>query len=131
MGNELIKADVNTVSVIQNHELGDIIKPLIREIHLFDSYVAGTTHLKDKSVLEVIKVDDSLVLRREGENKYDSNAILVLNEEKTKLGYVPKKDNIVFARLMDAGKILKARITKITQKGNYTQINVGIYLVDL
>lgn len=131
MGNELIKADVNTVSVIQNHELGDIIKPLIREIHLFDSYVAGTTHLKDKSVLEVIKVDDSLVLRREGENKYDSNAILVLNEEKKKLGYVPKKDNIVFARLMDAGKILKARITKITQKGNYTQINVGIYLVDL
>ena len=94
MGNELTKVDENKVAVIQKHELGDIIKPLIREIHLFDSYVAGTTHLKDKSVLETIKVDDSLILQREDTNKYDSNAILVLNEEKKKLGYVPEKDNI-------------------------------------
>ena len=32
---------------------------------------------------------------------------------------------------MDAGKLLKARISKITQKGSFTQINVGIFLVDL
>jgi hypothetical protein len=131
MENELAKVNENTVSVIQNHELGEIIKPLIREIYLFDTYVAGTTHLKDKSVLEAIKLDDTLVLQREDANRYDSNAILILNEEKRKLGYVPAKDNIVFARLMDAGKILKAKITKITQKGDYTQISVGIYLVDL
>ena len=70
-----------------------LIKPLIREIHLFDSYIAGTTHLKDKSVLETIQVGDVLNLQREDMNKYDSNAILVLNEEKKKLGYVPEKDN--------------------------------------
>lgn len=27
----------------------------IKEVHLFDSYVAGTTHLDDLSVLDVIK----------------------------------------------------------------------------
>lgn len=59
------------------------------------------------------------------------NAILILNEEGKKLGYVPEKDNIIFARLMDAGKLLKAKISKITQKGSFTQISVGIYLVDL
>lgn len=130
MANELsVTPEQSAVATIEGHELGDIIKPLIKEIHLFDSYVAGTTHLDDKSVLENIKVGDMLTLQRE-DNKFDSNAILILNEEKKKLGYVPEKDNIIFARLMDAGKLLKARITKITQKGSFTQISVGIYLVD-
>lgn len=131
MAHELKKADENTVAVIQQHNLGELIQPLIREIHLFDSHVAGTTYLEDQSVLETIKVGDTLVLQREGTNEHDRHAILVLNEEKKKLGYVPERDNLVFARLMDAGKILKAKITKITQKGSWTRIDVGIYLVDL
>ena len=119
------------VSVVQGNELGDIIKPLIREIHLFDSYVAGTTHLEDKSVLDELRVGDMLTLQRE-ENKFDSNAIIIMTADKKKLGYVPEKDNIIFARLMDAGKLLKAKITKIQNKGDYfKQVNVGIYLVDL
>ncbi len=130
MANELTEHQQGLVSLVQGHELGDIIKPLIKEIHLFDSYVAGTTHLDDKSVLEQIKEGDMLSLQRE-DNKFDSNAILILNEEGKKLGYVPEKDNIIFARLMDAGKLLKAKISKITQKGSFTQISVGIYLVDL
>lgn len=130
MANELTEHQQNLVSLVQGHELGDIIKPLIKEIHLFDSYIAGTTHLDDKSVLEKIAVGDMLSLQRE-DNKFDSNAILILNEEGKKLGYVPEKDNIVFARLMDAGKLLKAKISSITPKGSFTQIGVGIYLVDL
>lgn len=130
MANELTEKKENTVAVIEGHELGDIIKPLIREIHLFDSYIAGTTHLEDKSVLDIIKIGDMLTLRRE-DNKFDSNAILILYDGNRKLGYVPEKDNIVFARLMDAGKLLKAKITQINQKGTFKQISVGIYLVDL
>jgi len=129
MANELTKKEETMVSLVQGNELGDIIKPLIKEIHLFDSYIAGTTHLKDNSVLEQIKVGDMLTLLREN-NKFDSNAIIILNDEKKKLGYVPEKDNIIFARLMDAGKLLKAKITKIDQKGSFRQISVGIYLVD-
>lgn len=47
-----------------------------------------------------------------------------------KRGYVPEKDNIIFARLTDAGKLLKAKVTKKNQKGSFTQISIGIYLVD-
>ncbi len=130
MANELTEHRQELVSLVQSHELGDLIKPLIKEIHLFDSYIAGTTHLDDKTVLEKIKVGDVLSLRRE-DNKFDSNAILILNGEGKKLGYVPEKDNIVFARLMDAGKLLKAKISTITQRGSFMQIGVGIYLVDL
>jgi hypothetical protein len=129
MANDLSTKKENTVAVIEGHELGDIIKPLIKEIHLFDSYVAGTTHLEDQSVLDLIKVGDMLSLARE-ENKFDSNAIVILYDGNRKLGYVPEKDNLIFAKLMDAGKLLKAKITNIVLKGSFRQISVGIYLVD-
>lgn len=130
MSNELIEQKTGElVSAINQQGLGEMLKPLIKEIHLFDSYVAGTTHLKDQSVLDEIKVDDKLALQRE-DNKFDDNAIILMTESKKKLGYVPEKDNLIFARLMDAGKLLTAKITKIAKKGSFTQISIGIYLVD-
>ena len=131
MANELTEQEqkAGLVSLVKDNELGGIIKPLIREIHLFDSFIAGTTHLEDKSILDNLNVDDMLTLQRE-DNKFDSNAILILNAEGKKLGYVPEKDDIVFARLMDAGKLLKAKISRIENRGSFKQISVGIYLVD-
>lgn len=130
MANELeIKKENGLLTTINSNDIGDILKPLVNEIHLFDSFVAGTSYLSDKSVLDSIKESDWLILQRE-ENKFDDNAILILTLDKRKLGYVPEKDNIVFARLMDAGKLLKAKINKIDKKGTFTKIGVGIYLVD-
>ena len=129
MANELTEKQQGLVSLVKDTELGNIIKPLVKEIHLFDSYIAGTTHLEDKSVLETLAVGDMLSLQRE-DNKFDTNAILVLNGDGKKLGYVPEKDNIIFARLMDAGKLLKAKISRIEHRGSFMQISVGIYLVD-
>lgn len=131
MANELTEhQQQQLVTLVEGHELGDLIKPLVREIHLFDSFVAGTSHLEDASVLDAVVPGDMLSLRRE-DSKFDDNAILILNEEGKKLGYVPEKDNVIFARLMDAGKLLKAKVSKVTRKGSFTQISVGIFLVDL
>ena len=130
MANELTTNQTGElVLAIEHNEIGDLLQPLIREIHLFDSFVAGTTHLSDPSVLNEIKVGDQLSLLREN-NKFDSNAILILTADKKKLGYVPEKDNIIFARLLDAGKILAAKIKGIEKKGSFTKIAIGIYLVD-
>ena len=130
MANELTTNQTGElVLAIEHNESGDLLQPLIREIHLFDSFVAGTTHLSDPSVLEEIKVGDQLSLLREN-NKFDSNAILILTADKKKLGYVPEKDNIIFARLLDAGKMLAAKIKGIEKKGSFTKIAIGIYLVD-
>ena len=68
-------------------------------------------------------------MRRE-ESKFDDNAIILLAENGKKVGYVPEKDNIIFARLMDAGKLLSATVTDIEKKGTFVQIKIGIYLVD-
>lgn len=126
---ELTVKGGDIVPVIEQGGLGHVIKPLITEIHLFDTFVAGTTHLKDPAVLDTLRIGEKLTLQRE-DNKFDSNAILVLNENKEKIGYVPEKDNLIFARLMDAGKMLMAKIFKIEKKGSFTQITIGIYLVD-
>ena len=55
---------------------------------------------------------------------------MMLSQDKKKAGYVPEKDNVVFARLMDAGKKLTAVVTGIEHKGSFVKIAVSIYLVD-
>ena len=129
MANELTKTESGMVSLVESHELGDVLKPLIKEIHLFDTYIAGTTHLKEPKVLDSVKAGDMLTLRRE-DNKFDDMAILILNDAGKKLGYVPEKDNVVFARLMDAGKLLKGKVISVELKGGFHMIRIGIYLVD-
>ncbi len=103
---------------------------MIRGILLLDTFVAGVTYLKDKSVLKTLKAGDELFLQWEI-NGFDRFAILVLTAEMKKIGYVPEKDDIVFARLMDAGKMLKARISEIKSGEWYTVISISIFLVDL
>jgi hypothetical protein len=130
MANELTIGKKNMVSLVSDNALGDLIKPLSHEILLFDSYVAGTTHIKDETVFDDVKEGAELTLLREPENRFDENAILVLDEKKRKLGYIPEKDNIVFARLMDAGKYLTAKVKDYEPKGSFRKISISIYLVD-
>jgi hypothetical protein len=53
-----------------------------------------------------------------------------LDDKSRMLGYIPRAFNKPFARLMDAGKLLTAKIKTITLKGSFTQIQIEIYLVD-
>lgn len=45
-----------------------------------------------------------------------------------KIGYIPKSDNEIFSRLMDAGKLLFGKITHKDRKGNWLKINIKIFL---
>jgi len=130
MANEVIIKTKDELSVASGATLDRLIKPLTHEILLFDSYVAGTGYVKDEEVFAEMKVGDRLELLREPENRFDSNAILVLDAQKRKAGYIPEKDNIVFARLMDAGKYLIAKVVRMEEKGSFRQINISIFLVD-
>ena len=124
---EIRKDDM--VALVSGKGVANAVKPLLQEIHLFDSFVAGTMSLKDPSVLDALTEGDKLSLRREV-NKFDENAIALLSPSGEKIGYVPEMDNVIFARLMDAGKVLSARIDSIDRKGSFSQIRIGIYLVD-
>ena len=129
MSNEIAVKNTDLITAIEDKQITEIIKPLVNEIYLFDTFIAGTTYLEDQTVLDDIKPGDKVTLRRE-DNKFDDKAILVLDPEKRKLGYIPEKDNVIFARLMDAGKLLIGKVTDIEKHGTFTKIAIGIYLVD-
>ena len=111
----------------------EIPKPFEREIFLFDTHVAGTTHLEDWDGLaevldECVAIDDKLSFFREPDNPHDPKAILIKTLDGKKIGYVPQADNLIFARLMDAGKLLFARVTSKKIKGNWLKISINVFL---
>lgn len=107
----------------------EVPKPFERDIFLFDTYVAGTTFIEGILELEShLNVNDKLHFYREPDNPYDKNAIVIKTNNNVKIGYVPKADNIIFSRLMDAGKLLFGKITNKEIKGKWLKIEIGIYL---
>jgi hypothetical protein len=65
---------------------------------------------------------------REPDNPHDSKAIVIKNEDGVKVGYVPRADNVIFSRLMDAGKLLFGRITNKEMRGTWLKMDIKIYL---
>lgn len=106
-----------------------IPKPFERDIFLFDTYVAGTTHIEGIEELEPhLKADDRLEFFREPDNEYDNQAIVIKTVDGVKIGYVPKQDNVIFARLMDAGKLIFGTITSKEKKGSWVKIYIKVFL---
>lgn len=64
----------------------------------------------------------------EPNNPYDKQAIVIKTGNGVKIGYVPKQDNIVFSRLMDAGKLLFGRISDKEKKGKWVVIKTKVFL---
>ena len=128
--NQIIISKETIVALSANNGITEMIKPLMKEVFLISTFVAGTTNVKDRSVFEEIKEGDKLILKRQPDNRFDELSILVLAQSGKKLGYVPERDNPVLARLMDAGKKLTASVETISVKSNYHTISIGIWLVD-
>lgn len=107
----------------------DLPKPFERDVYLFDTYVAGTTHIEGiENIGESLKDGDRLVFYREPENEHDPQAIRIETLGKEKIGYVPHKDNVIFSRLMDAGKVLFAKVVEKEMRGKWLKIKIKIYL---
>lgn len=130
MENDLIISPQNTLAISEKMDFSELIKPLQKELLLLETYVAGTAYIEDESIVDDLKVGDRLTLKREPSNKFDEKAILVLDNQKRKVGYIPEKDNTVFSRLMDGGKMLFCKVDGKQDKGFYTQVDVNIYLED-
>lgn len=127
----LIKKDDNTGLMGLLHGQGGLTipKPFEHDIFLFDSHIAGTSFIEGIEELEpYLKIDDRLDFFREPDNPHDKKAIVIKNTNGVKVGYVPREDNVIFSRLMDAGKLLFGRITKKEMKGKWLKINIKIYL---
>lgn len=103
--------------------------PYERDIFLFDTFIAGTSYVDNIDEIEQLLQENSrLNFYRETANKYDDNAIVIKTESGQKVGYIPKNDNIVFSRLMDAGKLLFGKVSEKKKKGKWLKIYIRVYL---
>ncbi len=130
MANNLIISPQNTLAISEQMDFGELIKPLKNELLLLKTYIAGTAYLEDTTVIDDLNTGERLTLKREPYNAFDEKAIVVIDKNNRKIGYVPEKDNEVFSRLMDGGKILFSKVEGKQDKEIYTQIDIGIYLED-
>lgn len=128
---ELAKSKGGGMVSLLHGKGGDVAipKPFERDIFLFDTRVAGTSHVEGIEELEpYLNADDKLEFFREPDNQYDNKAIAIKNADGVKIGYVPKTDNVIFSRLMDAGKLLFGRISAKEKRGNWLRIDIRVFL---
>ena len=85
-------------------------KQLPRKPRRNRTFIAGLPYYQAGQVRGRLCVGAPLLLRREPGNQYDHRAIEVLTDEGVKLGYIPRQRNKKFARLMDEGETLTARV---------------------
>lgn len=125
------KDDGGLLEFLHSANFKDLPKPFAVDIFLFETYVAGTSYIENIELLApMLNIEDKLVFYREPNNPYDENAIRIETLNGDKIGYVPKKDNPVFSRLMDAGKNLYGIIKKKEKLDSWLKIDIEIYLYE-
>lgn len=130
---DLIKTDGNNLVNLLHGKGGQLAvpKPYEREIFLFDTQVAGTSYVDNiKEIESKLETDVRLEFFREPDNKYDKKAIVIKTVDGDKVGYVPRQDNVIFSRLMDAGKLLFGKVSSKEMKGEWLRIGLKVYLKD-
>ena len=122
--------------------------PFEQDIFLRGTEVAGTSYRENiEELFAMLQEGDLVTLIREPENPYDEYAIRLdldadgrpgydpratdLDDRSRMIGYVPRYENKVFARLMDAGKLLYGKVRhKEIVNGRYHRIVIKIYMRD-
>lgn len=105
--------------------------PFAREIMLIECQIAGTSYRDIEAIEPTLAPGCLLVLQREPANPHDPLAIMIFDESGNHLGYVPRAKNEALARLMDAGKLLFARLEAKSWQGSWLRAETRIYLRDI
>ena len=109
---------------------GGGLQPFAREIFLLNDIVAGTSYCKNiEDVIDQVTPGTILKMRRDPDNEVDEFAIGIYIGT-TRIGWIPMKNNLIIARLMDAGKAFTCKVVKVSCLGSWWKINVSIYMID-
>ena len=116
---ELSKSGSGSLIRTMHSEI-QIPKSYSEDIFLLRTDVAGTTHTAGiEELAPFLAPGERLELVRVPGNPSDPNAIKIFIRDGVKLGYVPRRDNPILARLMDAGKLLNDHL----YEGRYSPTN--------
>ena len=96
----------NSLTLVMHSGLG-IDSPFTREIFLTKQAIVGMRFQGGSDdLLEDLEPGSRITFIREPENRYDPHAIMALDAQGRRLGYIPRLNNPILSSLMDAGKYL-------------------------
>ena len=114
-------------AVIAAKYAGAAVREAKKDIYLDSVYIAGFQYYKGTALENGLKENEILSLKRQVENPHDYFAVEVYCGEQ-KLGYLPRADNKIIARMMDQGVNMKAVIRKIEQEAHpFRRVKVRVY----
>jgi hypothetical protein len=107
---------------------GGAVNPLGREVILQHCAVAGFRHHQAPWLWPALRRREPLTLRREPDNPHDPDAV-ALYWRGEKLGYLPRGENLVAARLLDHRRNLGARVEALRADAEGNQrIRVAVFM---
>ena len=87
------------------HASLDIPSPFMKNIFLLRQAIVGTRYLGGSDELvEDLQPGSRISFVAEPDNKYDRNAVMALDNQGRKLGYIPRHENGIIGALLKAGK---------------------------
>lgn len=99
-----------------------------RHIIIQRSALAGFRHHDAPTLWAGLQADDLITLMREVENPHDPDAV-ALYWKGRKLGYLPRGENFMVARLLDRRRNLSARIERLWRNAHRNErIRVAVVL---
>ena len=95
-----------------------------KKLYFMDCHLAGRKYHDADEVWDELKVGTTLRMERDKDNRYDSNAVAVIYEQKDEkgnlvdeflIGYIPRTNNESIAGFLEMGwnDIFECRINKI------------------
>ena len=125
MANELAVVEENWLDLAGKFK--DLPMPFERTVFLTECHLAGTAEIYDMLVkTRNVETGTPLVMKRMPTDAQDARAIAALTAAGDIVGYVPRRYAAVFARLMDAGKLLSAKVTEKSLENHWLDLAVSI-----
>jgi len=101
-----------------------------RRVLLKELPLAGFEYHRGEGIWPFLAIGAPVRLKREPFNMHDRNAIAVWFHN-DRIGYVPKRENLLLARLMDNGERLEARIVRLLEEENpWRRVRLRIELLE-
>lgn len=102
-------------------------KPAANKLLLLKTELAGFQFHSGEEIFQQLEIDAPLILKREAQNMFDTNAVEVYWQEH-KLGYIPRTDNVTVAQMMDRGEFVTAQINQVQFSGDpWKRVGLGVF----
>ncbi len=106
------------------------VNPEPKKLLLLNTQLAGFQYYQGDTIFSRLDQGDSLTLKRDPINRFDSNAMEVYWGQH-KLGHISQTANIGLAQMMDRGETLQAQIETLAMSYDpWQRVGLGVYWVE-